>query len=299
MAAFTPPGPEEQASAIGATMLLSAPLPRALEPHGDFAALPAPGRNDWLANHPEAGQSFADFVRSEPNRPDARRRKLYLQPLGSFILGGSPPLERLQMFAAAFFTLEVIVLPALDIAASGVTARQNSYTHQRQLLTTDILALLRRRLHADGYALLGITMEDLYPDPSWNFVFGQASLRERVGVYSFARYDPRFYNEGVKDSGHLLLRRSCKVLAHEMTHMFGVQHCIYFHCLMNGSNHLAESDARPMHLCPVDLRKLQESIGFDVVTRYRRLLDFHLNAGFHEEAEWLARRIAFITRLST
>jgi archaemetzincin len=33
-------------------------------------------------------------------------------------------------------------------------------------------------------------MEDLYPEPSWNFVFGQASLNERVGVYSFARYGP-------------------------------------------------------------------------------------------------------------
>ncbi|HEY2968702.1 MAG TPA: archaemetzincin [Casimicrobiaceae bacterium] len=299
MTGFTPPGPEDQASAIGATMLLSAPLRRALDPHGDFAALPAPSRNDWLANHPEPGQSFADFLRSAPHRPDARRRKLYLQPLGSFITEGSPALEQLQMFAAAFFTLEVTVLPALDIAASGITARQNSYTYHRQLLTTDILALLRRRLPADGYALLGITMEDLYPDPSWNFVFGQASLRERVGVYSFARYDPRFYNEQTKDSKQLLLRRSCKVLAHEMMHMFGIQHCVYFHCLMNGSNHLTESDARPMHLCPVDLRKLQESIGFDVVARYRRLLDFHLNAGFREEAAWLTRRIAFITQSST
>ncbi len=298
MAAFTPPGPEEQTSAIGPTMQLSATLRRGLEPHGDFAALPVPGPNDWLANHPEPGQGFADFVRSVPPRPDARRRKLYLQPLGSFIPGSSPPLERVQMFAAAFFTLEVTVLPVLDIAASGITARQNSYTHQRQLLTTDILALLRGRLHMDAYALLGITMEDLYPDPSWNFVFGQASLRGRVGIYSFARYDPRFCNEGAKDSGQLLLRRSCKVLAHEMTHMFGIQHCIYFHCLMNGSNHLAESDARPTHLCPVDLRKLQESIGFDVVARYRRLLDFHLNAGFREEAAWLTRRIAFIARLS-
>ena len=80
--------------------------------------------------------------------------------------------------------------------------------------------------------------------------------------------------------------------------MFGVQHCIYFHCLMNGSNHLAESDARPMHLCPVDLRKLQESIGFDVVERYRRLLQFYLSAGFTEEASWLSRRLDFITRMS-
>src|SRR5207247_1423607 len=215
-----------------------------------------------------------------------------------FIPSESPPLERLKAFASAFFTLEVNVLPVLDMAGSTVTQRQNPYTHNRQLLTTDILALLRRQLPRDAYALLGITMEDLYPDTLWNFVFGQASLRERVGVYSFARYNPRFNREEVSDFDKLLLQRSCKVLAHEMAHMFGIQHCIYFHCLMNGSNHLVESDARPMHMCPVDLRKLQESIGFDVVERYRRLLQFYLNAGFTEEASWLSRRLDFITRKS-
>src|SRR5207248_11143050 len=130
-------------------------------------------------------------------------------------------------------------------------------------------------------------------------VFGEASLKDRVGVYSFARYDPRFFGEDASDRAALVLRRSCRVLAHETCHMFGIAHCIYFHCLMNGSNHMAESDARPMHLCPVDLRKLQASIGFDVVVRYRRLLDFHLNAVFRDEAAWLTRRIAFIAQSST
>jgi hypothetical protein len=41
--------------------------------------------------------------------------------------------------------------------------------------------------------------------------------------------------------------------------MFGIEHCVWFRCLLNGSNHFAESDARPSHLCPVDLRKLQLS----------------------------------------
>ena len=143
-------------------------------------------------------------------------------------------------------------------------------------------------------------MRDLYPDPRWNFVFGQASLRERVGVYSFARYDPRFYGErpaaGKEDEvRQLLLRRSCKVLAHEAGHMFGIGHCVYFHCLMNGSNHLEEADARPLHLCPVDLRKLHDSIGFDVVERYRRLRAFYRKAGFGDEADWMDRRIKYLT----
>jgi archaemetzincin len=84
------------------------------------------------------------------------------------------------------------------------------------------------------------------------------------------------------------------VLAHEIGHVFGLAHCTFFHCLMNGSNHLAESDARPLHLCPVDLRKLQHSIGSDPVTRYRQLLDFSRKAGFDDEAEWLARRVRYL-----
>jgi archaemetzincin len=64
---------------------------------------------------------------------------------------------------------------------------------------------------------------------------------------------------------------------------------------MNGSNHLAESDAWPLHLCPVDLRKLHSSIGFDLVEGYRRLAEFDRQAGFDDEAGWLEKQIRFIT----
>ncbi|HEY3241726.1 MAG TPA: archaemetzincin, partial [Phycisphaerae bacterium] len=255
--------------------------------------IPMPGPNDWLSNHPEAGQTFEEFVRARPNRPDERRGKVYLLPLGEFRADQSPPLDMLQRFAAAYFAVPVEVLPAIQLAESRITIRKNPYTGNTQLLTGDILGLLKQRLPADAFALLGITMQDLYPEAGWNFVFGQASLRDRVGVYSFARYDPAFFGESSgADHQKLMLRRSCKVLAHETAHMFGIQHCIYFHCLMNGSNHLAESDARPLHECPVDLRKLQWSIGFDVLERYRRLRNFCRDVGFDDEAHWLSERIA-------
>ena len=64
---------------------------------------------------------------------------------------------------------------------------------------------------------------------------------------------------------------------------------------MNGSNYLMEADARPLHLCPVDLRKLHWSIGFDVVERYQRLWKFAEQAGFEDEARWLDHRLRFIT----
>jgi archaemetzincin len=292
---FTPPTRAEQLAAIGPTAGLPEPLQRALQPRDDFQPMPEPGPDDWLANHAEAGQTFDQFCRSRPSRPDRRRRKLYLQPLGSFDENEGASLDQLRRFTAIFFMMDVAVLPPLRDALHHVTSRRNPYTGQTQWLTSDILSLLVTRLPEDAFALLGITMTDLYPDPSWNFVFGQASPQSRVGVYSFARYDPRFYGEAPSaDSRQVMLRRSCKVLAHEICHMFGIDHCLWYRCLMNGSNHLAEADARPLHLCPVDLRKLQWSIGFDVGERYRRLRDFYRQAGFEDEAQWLEKRIRFI-----
>jgi archaemetzincin len=281
--------------ALGDMAGLPSALRCAFEPRQDFEPIPIPGPNDWLANHPEPGQTFDEYVRSQPNRPDQRRRKIYLQPIGDFDRPGVPPLDDLARFTALFFMLETQSLSSIDLSRVDVTKRRNPASGHLQLLATDILNLLRTRLPADAFALIGITMVDLYPAPGWNFVFGQASLRERVGVYSFARYDPTFYGEAPATGAHnLMLRRGCKVLAHETAHMFGIQHCIWYRCLMNGSNHLAESDERPLHLCPVDLRKLQWNIGFDIVERYRRLLRFHAEAGFDDEARWLERRIRFI-----
>ena len=258
-------------AAIGDTRALSPALQCALNPAA-FEPMRAPGPNDWLANHPEAGQTFDDFVRARPNRPTPRRHTIYLQPLGTFELG---PLKE---FTEAFFMMPVVVRAPIDLATARITSRKNPYSGQEQLLTADILNFLRGQLPSDAFCMLGITTIDLYPDPSWNFVFGQASLRDRVGVYSFARYEGQ-------------ARRSCKVIAHETSHMFGIEHCIFFRCAMNGSNHLAESDARPMHLCPVDLRKLQWSVGFDVIERYRRLRTVCQRAGFADEARWYEREI--------
>jgi archaemetzincin len=281
--------------AVGALDDLPAHLVRAFEATGHFDPLAPPGPGDWLAEHPEPGQTFEQFLQARPHRPDARRQKLYLLPLGEFPPHRSPAIDLLREFAAAFFSLEVTLLPPRDLDTAAIEGRRNPHTGQFQLDARAAIRLLRRRLPADAFALLGITMVDLYPDPTWNFVFGLASPSDHAGIFSFARYDPGFYGETASQNAEdLLLRRSCKVLAHEIAHMFGIAHCVFFNCLMNGSNHLAESDARPLHLCPVDLRKLQHSTGFEPATRYRRLLDFSRRVGFDEESAWLEKRLRYV-----
>ncbi|MEQ8785361.1 MAG: archaemetzincin [Pirellulaceae bacterium] len=288
--AFHPPNEKQRRTAIGPTSSLAPQLRRALDPGDDFEPIPAPRASDWLANHEEPGQTFLQFAASRRNVPDRTRNKIYLLPLGAFE-EGSPSLDKLRAFAEAFFGLPAEVLPTAEIDRT-FTTRVHPETRRRQLLTRDVLAWLRGKLPRDGFLILGVTMTDLYPADDWNYVFGQASLRDRVGVYSFARYDPRFFGEEAGDDVQsLMLLRSCKVLGHESCHMFSMPHCIYFTCLLNGSNHLEEADARPLHLCPVCLRKLQHSVGFDVERRYERLRDFSREAGFKEQQQWLENRL--------
>jgi archaemetzincin len=296
--AFTPPDEKTIRNAIGDLNGLPTALQRAFTPDkNSFDPIPEPRPADWLAVHNERGQTFDEFKGSQPNRPTQNQHVIYLQPLEDFAPEHSPSNDKLREFAAAFFAMEVKVLPPVKIDGSTFVTRRNPFTNNPQILTNDVLNFLKARIPADAFCVLAITMEDLYPEPSWNFVFGQASVRDRVGVYSFARYDPAFYGEP-RAPGYevLLLRRSCKVLAHETGHMFGLAHCTYFNCLMNGSNHLVEADRRPLHLCPVCLRKLQSSIGFDVLKRYSALEGIcHVN-GFTHEADWFTRRLKNLQR---
>jgi archaemetzincin len=292
---FTYKKPNEINHAIGSTEGIPGTLRRALIPGKAFERLPEPKPGEWLAEHPEPGHTFDQFVRSDPEKPAEQRNRIFLQPLGAFPKGLSPSVETLKAYAGAFFALDVEVLSPLMTDAAEIRERRNPYTGNRQILTTDVLTVLKKRLPRNAFCTLAITMEDLYPDPSWNFVFGQASFRDRVGVFSFARYNPAFYGEEPgKNDQDILLRRSCKVLAHETCHMFELQHCVFFKCLMNGSNHLQESDARPLHLCPVCLRKLHFSIGFDVAERYRCLLKFYNDFGFGQDARWVSDRLKTI-----
>ncbi|UCF90414.1 MAG: hypothetical protein JSW39_19240 [Desulfobacterales bacterium] len=290
--AFQAPTIEETLSAIGSTDGLPPPWQRALQPDRDFEPIPIPRSGDWLAEHHEKGQSFDEYVQLAADRPDNIRNIIYLQPLGQFRPDCRPSVELLREYAAAYFLMNVRTRPARQINGTKLTTRVNPHTQKRQILTADILQLLKRALPENAFCILGVTIEDLYPDPRWNFVFGQASLRDRVGVFSLARYDPAFYGESRGHLDHeLLMRRSLKVLAHETAHMFSLAHCIYFKCAMNGSNHLPESDSRPLSLCPVCLHKLQHSIGFDVAARYRRLLHFYRRVGLKYEADWVSRRL--------
>src|SRR5260370_31684882 len=194
--AFTIPDEKPRLDAIGNLSGLPVLLQRAFAPDASiFDSIPRPGPNDWLAVHQEPGQTFDEFKASQPNRPTQSRRIIYLQPLGEFPSDRSPSIDNLQKFAGAFFSMEVKALSPIKIDNAKFATRRNPNTGNPQIFTGDVLNFLKARIPADAFCILAITMEDLYPEPSSNFVFCQPSRRARLGVYSFPRYDPAFYGE--------------------------------------------------------------------------------------------------------
>ena len=245
-----------------------------------------PAAGDWLAVHPEDGQTFDQYLASRPNRPTAERTTLYIQPIGDFTKAQEPLVKDTAEILRIHFGVPVKILDALPDAAIPDRARR---THpkwgMKQFLSAYILeSVLLPRRPKDAVAVLGLTATDLFPQPSWNFVFGEASLGERVGVWSLARYGD------VEKDYATVLRRTLQVATHETGHMFGIEHCTLHECGMNGSNNLAESDRAPMPFCSVCDLKLWWACRLDPATRYTALADFaKTNSLAKEEAEWRRR----------
>ena len=232
-----------------------------------------PSRGEWLYHHREAGQTFRQYVRSNPVRPDAKRRVIYIQPLGEFTKGRRKVVELTADFLGRHFNLPTKMCEQLPLSLVPARARR---THpawgDKQILTSYVLdELLRPRLPDDAFAYIAFTASDLWPGEGWNFVFGQASLRQRVGVWSVYRY-------GDPDTGQaefrLCLLRTLRVASHELGHMCSIYHCTAYHCGMCGSNSLAESDRRPLALCPECMAKICWATQADPVGRYRKLSAF-------------------------
>lgn len=274
----TPPAPPAQ-KAAGASPGART-VREALEPLHTRLGPPLIG--DWLSSHPEPGQSLEEYIASDPTRAVGERRVLYVCALGPLDEEGAQVVAAVREYLGLHFGLPVREAPALDLPAIPAQARRVGPLGDEQLLTPWILGeLLPRRVPRDAAAYLAFTGKDLWPGAGWNFVFGQATWRERVGIFSLRRLGGPWRG---KVSAQSSLIRSLKLASHETGHMFGMKHCTLYACGMNGSNHLQELDRNPLELCPVCLPKLVYATGVDRLDRFRRLELFALEHGLEEEA---------------
>lgn len=70
----------------------------------------------------------------------------------------------------------------------------------------------------------------------------------------------------------LWLSRVCQTASHELGHCFGMDHCVYYACVMQATGSLAEDVRQPPYLCPVDLAKMLKATGANERQRYEALL---------------------------
>ncbi|MEZ6060286.1 MAG: archaemetzincin [Planctomycetaceae bacterium] len=258
------------------------------QPAGD------PQAGDWRATVVEPGQSLAQYALSDPIRPTAGRNVIYVQPLGDFAPAERQIVELSAEFLELYFCCPVTLLPDAGEAVVPPEARRiHAVTREEQFLapwiTTDFL---KPQLPDDALALIALTTGDLWPGENWNFVFGQASLSDRVGVWSMARLgDPEIGEDHFREC----LRRTLKTATHETGHMFSMKHCIFFECNMSGSGSLEEGDRYPLSLCPDCLAKLHWSTRTEPVDRLKALAQFCERNGLVQDLAYYRNAAARLT----
>jgi predicted Zn-dependent protease len=310
--------PTITAEAIGTSPLTPSPLLQVSA--DDFAPYPAPThRDDHAAQFALDVQTFDQFRRYFFT--PVARRAIVLVPLGALEIDTSI----LLAFVRAFFpTVAFDLHEPVDVDALGIRHRVahrfcvDKYveTH-RQYAVDSFVNVLQRIRSTRGkekvMCVVGLTMLDLHMDATDEFVMGCADQKAGIGIFSFARYSATFEERAVRAEFHSspfsdkaatqaerlkrLTIAAFKTLTHEILHLFGVDHCAWSACLMNGSGRLQEDLTIPMFLCPVDLHKLafalHENGGVDLVERYRQMADvLRRVVGADDEVRWLETRIA-------
>uniref|UniRef100_A0A8D0A4Q2 Archaemetzincin-2 n=1 Tax=Sander lucioperca TaxID=283035 RepID=A0A8D0A4Q2_SANLU len=131
---------------------------------GQPGSLFQPSDSDWISAHP------------------GDHNTIYIQTIGSFGEVGAQTdqyLEGLREYCQAFFYgLPVKFLPAVTVTKTRCSFRVTAIhtTFRSSLISWGVAKKLLKP--KDAFCIIGITMIDLYPNDSWNFVFGKASLSE-------------------------------------------------------------------------------------------------------------------------
>jgi archaemetzincin len=247
-----------------------------VEDESGWIRLGPPRPGEWLYVFREEGQTPEEYKKEVGRERKPQGTTIYIQPIGEVDPGFRRILRTMEEYATIFFRCKATLNEPIPIPHTHFNRRRGQFNAE------GILSLLKRRRPDDALAYIGVIEEDLYVE-GMNFVFGLASFDEGVGVYSLARYGTEV---------RMRTKRALKVMVHEVCHILRMKHCVFYRCIVCGSNSLMESDRRPMHLCPVCLEKLEWRLGFDTKERYMELRDFYLRMGLEEEARFVTHRLS-------
>lgn len=258
---------------------------------------------EWLERNKERGQTFTQYWDKnsaiQPTQPTEQRKKIYLQLYGDFDETQLRLMDSVQRFLSIFYELPIERLEQKSLDSTKLDTinwrfhKQNGF----QVKTGFILDSLEKDLPNDGVLLVSFTTNDVYPNEKWSFVFGQARLYDRVGIWSMARFgDVDVINKDT-DAFNLALQRTCKTAVHEIGHIFSLQHCTFYRCAMQGANSLTELDGHPSYFCPVCDAKIISNLNLTLSQRYENLAAFWKNQQQLETSNYYKKSALGIQRL--
>ena len=309
-----------------------------------YDVISAPEDGDWLMKHNEYGQTYDEYMRNSVIPATPKRDVIYLVPLsyGENISIDQGFLTGLLFICEAYFYgMKVKILDnKIDLKEQKISVKMNYETNKIQFNSNEIINILKKTIPDNAFCLISFTDQDLYSDRNelqkseseenkedeeilYNntYCYGLTMLKQRLGVFSFARFDPLFYFQNVKESSEnqkqkelltkyffILFKRACKVVVKEISHMFGIKNCVYYKCIINGFNSIEEFDYRPFEVCPICLRKLYTNIVLksekyinprvqnpymiiDRFTKVRDTLQEHFPVIFENEVNWYTERV--------
>jgi len=230
-----------------------------------------PVYGDWLFSRKEKGQTFEQYFFSKHIIPTKEENIIYIRPIGNFNSLQKRQIELLNEYLAIFFQLKTKTLEPISNDIVPNSARRMMFGHEQLLAGYLLDDVLKKEKPANRIALMGLSELDLYPKPEWNYVFGLASYRDKVGVSSIYRLQD---GELTSENFNVCLSRLLKISSHEIGHMFGLHHCINADCVMNGSNSMSETDKQSIRLCSVCQQKLSSCIKYDDRKRLADLEDY-------------------------
>lgn len=251
--------------------------------------LGSPRSGEWLAEHKESGQTFEQYKKLKPLKVTKSSNVIYIQPIGDFNEKETKILDLTVEYLELFYGVKTKQLRTISDEIIPENKRRLNEMNTEQLDASYILdSIMTKVKPKNALVIMGLLAKDLYPKPSWNFVFGLATYSKGVGVTSFFRYEPNLPDY------RICLRRTIRTSAHEIGHMFKMKHCIYAKCVMNGVNSLTEDDQKPNTLCSVCLKKMHFNFGFDTVQRFQKILAFYQKHGLIEDEKLLVKQIQTI-----
>lgn len=252
-----------------------------------YEYLPKPLPDEWLSVNHEKGQTFKQFLCDIKKNVPNLNAKIICHQIN---IGNKRVTDQiangLVEIISLLFNMSIEIGETLVLNEDNYKKFIRNADYGKQFQVSKIFSILHSKRNNTNEYLIGLTMNDIY-DADWkdnSFVFGCGDFETKSCVCSLARYEPPFVDAEKREEWRL--KRVFALVCHEIGHMFGLEHCIYYKCLMNGANSMDEEEKTPLFFCPVCLQKLNYLFNFKLEERLVKLIDFFRKYDLKEELKW-------------